>query len=218
MAYTAAVVTLGRVSLLALLVPPPGRPRPVARVVLVGGVPGAGKTTAIARVAAESHEVDALDPEAFRDKVCRLLPEGTAYASYRPLVHVLHTARVLLVLLRGPVRGRTLVVHDPATRPRRRRLFAWLARSRGWDPVLLYVDVPRTVAERGQVLRGRVVDPVSFAGHWARWEMLRAELVGTPDDLDDDLWSEVVLTDRIWAARELRRAVVGAGGPAVRAR
>jgi len=198
-----------RVSLLVLLVPRAARPRPAARVVLVGGVPGAGKTTAIARVAAELPTVDALDSETFRDRLCRLLPDGTAYAAYRPFVHVLHALRVLLVLLRGPVSGRTLVVHDPATRPRRRWLFAWLARSRGWDPVLLYVDVPRALAETGQVLRGRVVDPVSFAAHWARWEMLRAELAGSPDALDGGRWSEVLLTDRDGAAGRLRASVTG---------
>src|ERR687893_3054404 len=54
MAYTAAVVTLEGVSILTLLVPPTADPsRPGGRVVLVGGVPGAGKTTAIARAGAE---------------------------------------------------------------------------------------------------------------------------------------------------------------------
>jgi predicted kinase len=208
MAYTAAMVTLEGVSILTLLVPPAGDPsRPAARVVLVGGVPGAGKTTAIARVAAERPAVDALDPESFREVVRRRLPEGTDYAVYRPLVHILHTLRVLRVLLRGPVPGRTLVVHDPATRPRRRRLFARLARSRGWEPVLLYVDVPRVLAETGQVLRGRVVDPVSFAGHWSRWEALRSELTGAPDALDGARWSEVLVTDRERAAALLRKAV-----------
>jgi predicted kinase len=211
MAYTAGVLTLERVSVLALLVPPAAdRPEPRARVVLVGGVPGAGKTTAIVRVAAELPAVDALDPEMVRDEICRLLPRDLAYSTYRPLVHILHTIRVLLVLLRGPVPGRTLVVHDPATRPRRRELFAGLARSRGWEPVLLYVDVPRAVAETGQVLRGRVVDPVSFAGHWARWEALRGELSGTPDALDGARWAEVLLTDREQAAWQLRQAVVEA--------
>jgi predicted kinase len=225
MAYTAKTVTLEEVSTLTLLVPPAADPsRPAARVVLVGGVPGAGKTTAIARVAAELPAVDALDPESFREGLRRRLPAETEYSLYRPLVHILHALRVLLVLLRGPVPGRTLVVHDPATRPRRRWLFARLARSRGWEPVLLYVDVPRVQAETGQVLRGRVVDPVSFAGHWARWEMLRAELVGERDRIDGALWSEVVLTDRNGAARELARAVApaprvrpavgGAAGPA----
>jgi predicted kinase len=212
------------VSVLALLVPPAtGRPDPMARVVLIGGVPGAGKTTAIARVAADRPDVDALDPEAFRDRIARLLPAGTAYATYRPLVHVLHALWVLVVLLRGPVSERTLVVHDPATRPRRRWLFASLARARGWDPVLIYVDVPRTLAEAGQVQRGRVVDPASFAGHWARWEALRKELTGNPDAIDGARWSEVVLTDRDQAARELRRAVaaglaVGGAGEPARAR
>ena len=210
MAYTAAVVTLERVSLLALLVAPAThRPYPSARVVLVGGVPGAGKTTATARVAADRPYVDALDPEALRDQIGPLLPERTEYATYRPLVHVLHALRVLVVLLRGPVPGRALVVHDPATRPRRRWLFAWLARARGWDPVLLYVDALRSLAEAGQVQRGRVVDPVSFAGHWTRWEALRAELTGDPDALDGARWSEVVLTDRDSAAQELGRAVAG---------
>lgn len=208
MAHTAAVVTLEEVSILTLLLSPAAdSPGPLARVVLVGGVPGAGKTTAIARVSGELPLVDALDPEAFRDRMRRRLPEGTDYAAYRPLVHTLHALRVLLVLLRGPVPGRTLVVHDPATRPRRRRLFAWLARRRGWDPVLVYVDVPRALAETGQVLRGRVVDPASFAGHWARWEALRCEVTGAPDALDGAQWSEVVLTDRDGAAPALRRFV-----------
>jgi predicted kinase len=208
MAYTAAVVTLERVSLPALLGPPAtARSEPVARVVLVGGVPGAGKTTAIARVATGRPDVDALDPEAFRDRIARRLPAGTAYATYRPLVHVLHALEVLGVLLRGPVPGRTLVVHDPATRPRRRWLFAWLARARGWDPVLIYVDVPRTLAEAGQVQRGRVVDPASFAQHWERGKRLRAELIGKPGEVDGALWSEVVLTDRDEVAPELHRAV-----------
>jgi predicted kinase len=219
MAYTAEVVTLERVSILNLLVPPAADPtRPAARVVLVGGVPGAGKTTAIARVAAELPAVDALDPESFRDAVRRRLPEGTDYAAYRPLVHILHTLRVLLVLLRGPVPGRTLVVHDPATRPRRRRLFVRLARARAWEPVLLYVDVPRALAQTGQVLRGRVVDPTSFAGHWARWQELRGELAGTPDTLDGARWSEVLVTDRDGAAGLLRQAVVGPRAVAAPAR
>jgi predicted kinase len=217
MAHTAAVVTLDEMSIFTLLLPPASdSPGPVARVVLVGGVPGAGKTTAIARVAGELSSMDALDPEAYRDRLRQLLPEGTDYAAYRPLVHTLHALHVLLVLLRGPVPGRTLVVHDPATRPRRRRLFAWLARRRGWDPVLVYVDVPRALAETGQVLRGRVVDPASFAGHWARWEALRCEVTGAPDALDGARWSEVVLTDREGAAAALRRSVAGSCTSAAR--
>ena len=129
-------------------------------------------------------------------------------------MHTLHALRVLVVLLLGPGTDRVLVVHDPATRPRRRRLFARLARARGWDPVLLYVDVPRVLAETGQVLRGRVVDPVRFAGHWARGQALRSELVGEPDELDGAQWSEVVLTDRARAAADLYALAAPAFRPA----
>jgi predicted kinase len=209
----AAAVTLEEVSVLALLRP---ESTPAPRVVLVGGVPGAGKTTAITQVSAATPSVDALDPETFRAGLSRVLPEGAAYPAYRPMVHTLHALRVLLMLLRGPLPGRTLVVHDPATRPRRRRWFARLARLRGWDPVLIYVDVPRALAEKGQVLRGRLVDPVSFAGHWARWEALRAEVTGAADELDGARWSEVVLTDRVGAAAALRQAAAGSCTSAAR--
>jgi predicted kinase len=203
------------VTLLALLAPETGSSALPSRVVLVGGVPGAGKTTVITRIAAEQPGVDALDPETYRDGLRRLLPAGTAYVAYRWLVHTLHALRVLLVLLRGPVPGRTLVVHDPATRPGRRWLFARLARARGWEPVLVYLDVPRVLAETGQVLRGRVVDPTAFAGHWARWEDLRPALVGEPGRLDGALWSQVVLTDRDRAAADLTRLVPGRSVPAL---
>jgi hypothetical protein len=84
--------------------------------------------------------------------------------------------------------------------------------------VLLYVDVPRVLAETGQVLRGRVVDPASFAGHWTRWEALRRELAGTPDALDGACWSEVLLTDREGAAHQLRQAVVSRPAAAISTR
>ena len=133
MAYTAAVVTLEEVSVLALLRPEATTRAP--RVVLVGGVPGAGKTTAIAQVAGELPSVDALDPEAVGDQICRIAAGGgRSTPRTGPLVHTLHALRVLLALLRGPVPGRTLVVHDPATRPRRRRWFAWLARRARLGP------------------------------------------------------------------------------------
>lgn len=211
MAYTAECVTVAQVSL--VLLRPESETVPRSRVVLVGGVPGAGKTTAITRIADEVPGIDPLDPESYRDGLRRLLPAGTAYAVYRPLVHTLHALRVLLELLRGPAPGRTLVVHDPATRPGRRGLFARLARARGWEPVLVFVDVPRVLAETGQVLRGRVVDPARFAGHWARWEELRTELVGAPGGLDGALWSDVVLTDRDSAAADLRELAAPASVP-----
>ena len=170
--------------------------------VLVGGVPGAGKSTVLARVAS-SPGLDVLDPDAWRVRLRAVLPAAVPYAAYRPVVHIGHALRVLVALLQGPVPGRTLLVHDPATRARRRRLFLRLARVRGWEPVLVYLDVARPVAESGQVRRGRVVHPASFAGHWSRWTTLRTKLLNDAGSLDGQGWSKVVLTDRARAEEEL---------------
>jgi AAA domain len=177
-----------------------------ARVVLVGGVPGAGKSTALAQIARDDASATVLDPDQIREVVRRLLPDRVPHRAYRPLVHAIHTVRVLAALLSGPLPDRALLVHDPATRPRRRWFFAWLARRCVWAPVLVFIEVSRAMAERGQAERGRVLDPESFRGHWSRWERLRSELGAAPAGLDTALWSDVVLTDRSAAVSELRRA------------
>jgi predicted ABC-type ATPase len=173
-------------------------------VVLVGGVPGAGKSTVLARVAS-SPGLDVLDPDDWRVCLRAVLPAAVPYAAYRPVVHVAHAIRMLVALLQGPVPGRTLLVHDPATRARRRLLFVRLARARGWEPVLVYLDVARPVAESGQIRRGRVVNPVSFAGHWSRWTDMRTKLLDDARSLDGRGWSKVVLTDRDRAEDEVTR-------------
>lgn len=183
----------------------PGHPD----LILVGGVPGAGKSTAIRRVAADRPEVVAADPDGLRAVLANLLP-GVSYRTYRPLVHVGHHLRVLGLLWRGPQTGRPLVVHDPATRPRRRRLFAALARARGWTPALVYVDVERQAARRGQFSRGRVVDPSSFARHWARWVALRGQLTSSAGPADADDWIAILVVDRSSATAALSALCQGA--------
>jgi hypothetical protein len=196
--------SLDQVSVLALLNPGSAPQSARGRVVLVGGVPGAGKTTVLARVASLPG-LDVLDPDHWRVWLRALLPAGVPYAAYRPVVHIAHALRVLVALLRGPLPGRTLLVHDPATRAGRRVMFVLLARAWGWEPVLVYLDVARPAAESGQVRRGRVVDPVSFARHWSRWTALRTKLLDDAGSLDGRGWSEVVLTDRERAEDDVTR-------------
>ena len=200
MAPTASVVTLEEVSVLVL-------PRPEAttspRVVLVGGVPGAGKTTAIAQLSAAFPSINALDPEFDT----RWRP-GCRAGRVPALVHILHAPRRRRSRCADPFPGRTR--YDPATRPRRRRWFVhgWpdcAAGTRCWST--------STCPSAGRDRAGApwaVVDPVRFAGHWARWEALRTEFVGTPGRLDGALWSDVVLTDRERVAADLRRLVAPA--------
>lgn len=173
--------------------------------VLVGGVPGAGKTTAIARATNGLHWVRAVDPEHIMLWLRRRLPDRAPYQAYRWLVHLLHTLSVLAHLLSGPRTGRRLVVHDPGTRARRRSLFLALARLAGWRPVLLYVDVDRGTARDGQRRRGRVVR--SFSEHWDSWQRLRITLVAeaSTDESRPAVRAEpVLLVDRARAAKLLR--------------
>ena len=172
---------------------------PQRRLVLVGGVPGSGKTTLLARVAGRP-AVRVIDPDTDRVRLAATLPMWVPYRSYRALVHTLHYVRVLFAMLRP---GReVLVVHDPATRPGRRELLARFARWRGWDPVLLYLDVDAETALAGQRDRGRVLDPASFARHWARWSAQRPA-VSAAQVYRFGAWPRVDLVDRAQAPRVL---------------
>lgn len=142
--------------------------------VLLGGVPGAGKSTVLRRVRRRPG-VRVLDPDSHRAAVGRAVGAVVPYRAWRPVVHVLHAVAVLGALLRGPGRadGAQLVVHEPGTRPRRTAALLRLARARGWRPALVFVDAPREAALAGQHARGRVLDPRSFDGHWRRWSQQR---------------------------------------------
>lgn len=165
--------------------------------VLLGGVPGAGKSTAIRGLRRDVVGVRVLDSEDTRRWLCGRLPAWLPYRVIRPLVHLIHIGTALTLVLGGPGRSGPLLIHDPSTREARRALFAWLARTRGFDPRLVWIEVSEQDALRGQRDRGRVVRPEAFARHWRRSRLI------TPDEADR--WSQVVVTDRRDAAGCLRR-------------
>jgi hypothetical protein len=179
----------------------PARPR----LVLVGGVPGAGKTTLIRRVSPAHSSVRSVDPERLRDRMAARLSPRVPYRWYRPVVHVLSFGYVVWLILRGPTPAHTaLVVHDPATRVRRRGLIGHLARRRGWDPTMVFLDVPRAVAVRGQHARGRVVNRGGFDRHWRRWQEQRPALTTAAARRDPSgPWGEVHVVSRDAAAQVL---------------
>lgn len=196
---------------------PPGPPstgasaparRPAAGVgqpdyLLVGGVPGAGKSTAIAAAVPDLVDVRVLDPDTVRAWLKAHLPAGLPYTWYRPLVHLVHLSLHVWWLLRGPASAR-LLVHDPSTRSARLVVMHRLAVWRGWTPLLLYVDTEPAVARAGQFARARVVHGGRFAAHCRRWSRLRQGAVtGTCHGWPTQLCS------RVDAADTLRRALAG---------
>jgi hypothetical protein len=143
-----------------------------AALVVVAGVPGAGKTTALRSAARAGVRV--LDPEHQRDWLRARVPAGVP-CSYRPLTHLAHRMLVIAVLLRGPGGG-SVLVHDPGTRTWLRRLIGALGWLRGWSSHLLLIEVSRDDALLGQQRRRRVVRARAFDRHWRRWVRLRAAL------------------------------------------
>lgn len=181
----------------------PAPPDPAARpadhsdhsdLVVVGGVPGAGKSTVIASVA-QAPGVAALDPDHLRAPVARRWP-ALPYRAYRWAVHTVHTVLAWAVVLVGPRllrhwpgrAARVLLVHETATRHTRRRLLLRAAVRRGWRPTLLLVDATRDEAIAGQQARGRVVSPLSFDRHWSRWTDLRSAQILRQLDGAEEPW------------------------------
>lgn len=171
---------------------------------LLGGVPGAGKSTLIRDVAGRRPDVRTLDPETPGRWLAARLPE-VPYRLYRPLVHLWHAIATLVLVLLGPTPGgHTLLVHDPATRPGRRELLGRIAHARGWRTTLIMIDVPRVAAIDGQHERGRMVRTESFERHWHRWtdDQPRLLTAATFGDADGS-WDKVHVVDRARAAGRL---------------
>jgi hypothetical protein len=209
-------------ALLPRLRPVPGSPAgspekaPGPLMIVVGGVPGAGKSTLLARVADDVPGGVMLDPDRHRRRIAARLPSWVPYDTYRWAVHTLHAAATLVNVLRGPRSDAPLLVHDTATRERRRETLGLLARLRGWDPVLVAVDVSLADALDGQLDRGRVVQPDEFVRHWERWTSQRSAFAAS-DGGPRGPWSSVYLMPRCDAFRQVRdlarrRSVVLATG------
>lgn len=202
----------------------PDSAREAARplMIVVGGVPGAGKSTLLARVADDVPRTVVLDPDRYRRRIAARLPSWVPYGTYRWAVHTLHAAETVARLARGPRSTAPLLVHDTATRIRRREVLGLVARLRGWDPVLVAVDVSLAEALDGQLDRGRVVQPEEFVRHWERWTAQRSALAAVDGDPRGP-WSGVHLMARCDAYRRVRelarqRSLVLAASPRAKSR
>jgi predicted kinase len=144
--------------------------------ILVAGLPGAGKSTLVAR-AADAAAATVLDTDPLRARwAARLSP--LPYLLWRPLMHATHYALAYRALRRpGPV-----VVAEPGTRALGRLLFAAAARAGGHSVHLLAVDASPVEARAGQRARGRRIGRRSLGRHARRWAAARREIRREPFD------------------------------------
>jgi GTPase SAR1 family protein len=149
---------------------------PSNAVVVVAGVPGAGKTTLIRR---------AVDRDVAR------VVDTDDRPRRGPLLYPGHYARIV-----AAVAGRRpAVIHSRGTHPVARRAIAALAALRGRPAHLVMLDADRDQAERGQRARGRAVAPGEMDRQVARWRRLMARRPAREG------WSSVTVLDRTQAAR-----------------
>jgi AAA domain len=146
-------------------------------VVVVAGMPGAGKSTLI-RQAVDRSAVRVVDTDDHRRRVPALM-----YAE--------HYLRILLAVLGR----RPAVIHSRGTHGWLRRGIALLARLRGREAHLVLLDAGRDEAVAGQLRRGRVIGADEMARQAARWSRLMARRP------TGEGWDSVVVLDRSQASR-----------------
>jgi predicted kinase len=190
MTVTAAPVELGTPSTTAPAnVGTPSTTAPVQlhvpphSLVVVAGLPGAGKTTLVRRLAGRS-SVLALDSE---DVARALAGVPLPYRLLRPLVHATHLARVVAALWSG--RSRVLT-SDPLTSPLRRRLLRTAARLSGRRLVVVLLQASPEQARDGQSCRGRRLSTRRTTRHEVRY----VQWLATAGDVDLALSREQAAT------------------------
>ena len=137
--------------------------------VVVGGLPGSGKTTMLRRwLATPVPGVTGVDSEQVTERLRRAgvwLP----YRLLRPWVHCWHRVRVLRAVGSG---GPVVVLTDPWTSDRWRALVLAAARRAGRSVRVVLLDVSPEQARSGQAHRGRSISGRAMRRHGARWRRL----------------------------------------------
>jgi adenylate kinase family enzyme len=141
-------------------------------VVVVAGLPGAGKSTLIRR---------AVDRSAVR-----VVDTDDQRRAGRRASYVRHYAHIL-----AAVRGRQpVVIHSRGTLGTLRRLITLVSSLRGRPAHLILLDAPRAAAEAGQRQRGRGVSHTRMDREVARWERL------LESGVRGERWRSVTVLDR----------------------
>ncbi|CAL9357915.1 hypothetical protein SUDANB95_00605 [Actinosynnema sp. ALI-1.44] len=138
--------------------------------VVLAGLPGAGKTTMLADVDTGGAAAVVLDSDQVRGYLRSVLPASLPYRFYRPLVHLVHRLRILWFAL---FTSGLLLVHEPSTRPTTRAGLVAVGVVSRRPRHFLWLDATAEQALSGQVRRGRLIRSRSFSRHVKRAARLR---------------------------------------------
>jgi predicted kinase len=164
-------------------------------IVVVAGIPGAGKTTALHNLS-QTRSPSAsriIDSESVRRSLQTRLP-GVPYSVLRPLVHTVHWAKITALAV---TENRVLLIHETATRRLARATLLRIARLARRPARMVWIDVDAEIAREGQSARERVIRPASFRRH------LRRVSQCDPAVAASHTWDIVYRTDRAGAVRAI---------------
>lgn len=179
--------------------------------VVIGGLPGSGKTVLLRRLLAEGAPgVAGFDSEQVTETL-RAARIALPYRLLRPVVHLCHRFRVLRGIA-GP--APVVLLTDPWTRAIWRAVVLRAARRAGRSVRLVLLDEPLESAAAGQAARGRTISARALRRHAERWARLLRSAEGTRGA------AGALLVDRRRAGRLTVADVAGApvSVPASRAR
>ncbi|WP_242424947.1 ATP-binding protein [Frankia sp. EI5c] len=205
---------------------------PAGGILLVAGIPGAGKSTLIHRLFQAALPVPAQPAARPRSRaaagsrsgpraVRRVPPEAGPMvldsAQVRDVLarrlHLLpyslyrplvHTVHYARIAVWAAGPRRDLVIHECGTRGWARRTVALLARIRRRPAYLVFLETPPDTALAGQHQRGRIVPSRSFRRHERSWERLRDSL--RDGSLVDEgwTWARAITRDEAALLTEVR--------------
>lgn len=151
---------------------------PPTAALVVAGVPGAGKSTALRLFFGATADAErpprgpadsvVLDSHHSRNRWRRRLGR-LPYPLWRPVVHIAHYRGIRAALRDG---AGPVVIHDCATFGWARRLIGRWAVRYGREVHFILLDVPAGTARAGQHARGRRINPFFFTLHCRRWDRL----------------------------------------------
>jgi hypothetical protein len=157
--------------------PPDTLDLPADAVLVVGGIPGAGKTTWLAGFDWPD-AVTVLDSQDVRRRHFAWVPAWVPYRAVRPLVHAGHYLAILAAIRRPA----PLVIHECATRGwLRRAMTRWAGRA-GRPAHLLLLDADPETARAGQRARGRRLHGRAMRRHERVSRPLAAAAAVAPPD------------------------------------
>jgi predicted kinase len=163
---------------------------PAGSMLLVGGVPGVGKTHLLERLAPDAVILNA-------DSFLQEQESGSSGANASEGKRMADASWALKRQLTSELEaGRTVIVDAPGLFPKLRAHYKLEAEFLDREAHALFIEAPVEEIHKSQEKRGRVIDPGRQADYEEQWDELREQFVVSGDE---DFFDSVTVVSRVAA-------------------